>query len=63
MFCIHSPKKGSTKDTGRGTDGNGKFIIQKFICRKCNVSADRKIYPFILADIFSIPAPKPKTRS
>lgn len=55
MACIHAAQKGSTRETGRGNNENGKFIQQESICRKCNVVFERKIYPFILADMFSIP--------
>ena len=60
MNCIHSAKKGTTLNLGKGTDKNGKYELQSFECRKCGVIVERKIYPYVLADVFSIPKNRDK---
>ncbi|MGA2954117.1 MAG: hypothetical protein ABSF48_00160 [Thermodesulfobacteriota bacterium] len=58
MNCIHSAKKGTISNLGKGIDENGKYQLQSFECRKCGVIVERKIYPYVLADVFSIPKDK-----
>ena len=58
MKCIHSAKKGTLFNLGKGIDENGQYELQSFECRKCGVIVERKIYPTVLADVFSIPTDK-----
>ena len=58
MNCIHSAQKGTISNLGKGIDENGKYELQSFECRKYGVILERKIYAYVLADVFSIPKDK-----
>ena len=63
MNCIHSAKKGTTLNLGKGIDENGKYELQSFECRKCGVIVERKIYPYVLAGVFSIPKSRQRIKT